>query len=65
LCYHHKHYPSFSHFPSIVPGTVGYMSPELILTGHCSKATDVFAAGTFQCVLLFCEAYYYYKHKFV
>lgn len=33
-------------------GTVGYMSPELILTGHCSKATDVFAAGVVLYILL-------------
>ena len=26
-------------------GTMGYMSPELILTGYVSEATDVFAAG--------------------
>jgi len=33
-------------------GTIGYMSPELILTGHCSKATDVFAAGVVTYILL-------------
>ena len=33
-------------------GTVGYMSPELILTGHSSKATDVFAAGVVLYILL-------------
>ena len=33
-------------------GTIGYMSPELILTGHCSKAADVFAAGVVLFVLL-------------
>lgn len=33
-------------------GTVGYMSPELILVGHCSKATDVFAAGVVLYILL-------------
>jgi serine/threonine protein kinase len=33
-------------------GTIGYMSPELILTGHCSKATDVFAAGVVLYILL-------------
>jgi serine/threonine protein kinase len=33
-------------------GTVGYMSPELILMGHCSKATDVFAAGVVLYILL-------------
>lgn len=26
-------------------GTIGYMSPELILCGYCCKGTDVFAAG--------------------
>ena len=33
-------------------GTVGYMSPELILCGHCSKATDIFAAGVVLYILL-------------
>jgi serine/threonine protein kinase len=33
-------------------GTIGYMAPELILTGHCSKATDVFAAGVVLFILL-------------
>ncbi len=33
-------------------GTIGYMSPELILVGHCSKATDVFAAGVVLYILL-------------
>lgn len=33
-------------------GTIGYMAPELILTGHCSKATDVFAAGVVLYILL-------------
>jgi len=33
-------------------GTVGYMSPELILMGHTSKATDVFAAGVVLYILL-------------
>jgi len=33
-------------------GTVGYMSPELILTGYSSKATDVFAAGVVLYILL-------------
>jgi calcium/calmodulin-dependent protein kinase I len=33
-------------------GTVGYMAPELILCGHCSKATDVFAAGVVLYILL-------------
>eukprot|EP00605_Chrysophyceae_sp_TOSAG23-4_P000356 GSChrysophyteH1.ASY1.ANO1.403.1 assembled CDS len=33
-------------------GTIGYMSPELILCGHCSKATDVFAAGVVLYILL-------------
>ena len=33
-------------------GTVGYMSPELILTGCSSKATDVFAAGVVLYILL-------------
>ena len=33
-------------------GTIGYMSPELILLGHCSKATDVFAAGVVLYILL-------------
>jgi len=28
------------------------MSPELILTGHCSKATDIFAAGVVLYILL-------------
>ena len=28
------------------------MSPELILTGHCSTATDVFAAGVVLYILL-------------
>ena len=28
------------------------MSPELILLGHCSKATDVFAAGVVLYILL-------------
>ena len=32
-------------------GTVGYMSPELILMGHSSKATDVFAAGVVRALL--------------
>lgn len=38
-------------------GTIGYMSPELILCGYCCKGTDVFAAGkalvTFLCGVLF------------
>ena len=33
-------------------GTVGYMSPELILTGHTSKCTDIFAAGVVIYILL-------------
>jgi serine/threonine protein kinase len=33
-------------------GTVGYMAPELILMGHSSKATDVFAAGVVLYILL-------------
>ncbi len=33
-------------------GTIGYMAPELILTGHCSKATDIFAAGVVLFILL-------------
>ena len=33
-------------------GTVGYMAPELILTGHTSKATDIFAAGVVLYILL-------------
>jgi serine/threonine protein kinase len=33
-------------------GTIGYMSPELILAGCCCKATDVFAAGVVLYILL-------------
>lgn len=33
-------------------GTVGYMSPELILTGYQSKAADVWAAGVVLYILL-------------
>ncbi len=33
-------------------GTIGYMSPELILTGYCSKAADIFAAGVVLYILL-------------
>ncbi len=33
-------------------GTIGYMSPELILTGNSSKATDIFAAGVVLFILL-------------
>jgi serine/threonine protein kinase len=33
-------------------GTVGYMSPELILAGHSSTATDVWAAGVVLYILL-------------
>jgi calcium-dependent protein kinase len=33
-------------------GTVGYMSPELILMGHFSAATDVWAAGVVMYILL-------------
>lgn len=33
-------------------GTVGYMSPELILLGASSKATDIFAAGVVLYILL-------------
>ena len=33
-------------------GTVGYMSPELILHGYNSKAADVFAAGVVLYILL-------------
>lgn len=33
-------------------GTIGYMSPELILTGHVCKGTDVFAAGVVLYILL-------------
>lgn len=33
-------------------GTVGYMSPELVLTGHTSKATDMFASGVVLYILL-------------
>ena len=39
-------------FDNIASGTIGYMSPELILTGHCTKATDVFAAGVVLFILL-------------
>lgn len=36
-------------------GTVGYMSPELILTGSVGKMTDIWAAGMCVCVCwLFC-----------
>jgi serine/threonine protein kinase len=28
-----------------VGGSIGYMSPEMILSGHRSAAADVFAAG--------------------
>jgi serine/threonine protein kinase len=33
-------------------GTVGYMSPELILAGHSSTATDVWAAGVVLYILV-------------
>jgi serine/threonine protein kinase len=33
-------------------GTVGYMSPELILCGYSAKATDIFAAGVVLYILL-------------
>eukprot|EP01039_Chlorochromonas_danica_P000439 gene439-473_t len=33
-------------------GTIGYMSPELILMGHVCKGTDVFAAGVVLYILL-------------
>lgn len=33
-------------------GTLGYMSPELILCGYNCKATDVFAAGVVMWILL-------------
>ena len=33
-------------------GTMGFMSPELILTGHISPATDVFAAGVVLYIML-------------
>lgn len=33
-------------------GTVGYMAPELILTGHTAKCTDMFAAGVVVYILL-------------
>jgi serine/threonine protein kinase len=33
-------------------GTIGYMSPELILCGHCCKGTDIFAAGVVLYILL-------------
>jgi calcium/calmodulin-dependent protein kinase I len=33
-------------------GTVGYMSPELILAGYSCKATDVFAVGVVLFILL-------------
>jgi len=33
-------------------GTVGYMSPELILAGHASAATDVWAVGVVLYILL-------------
>lgn len=39
-------------FLKMFVGTIGYMSPELILTGHCTKATDVFAAGVVLYILL-------------
>ena len=39
-------------FKERLRGTVGYMSPELILTGYCSKATDVYAAGVVLYILL-------------
>ena len=35
-----------------VRGTVGYMSPELILANVCSKAADVWAAGVVLFILL-------------
>jgi len=33
-------------------GTIGYMSPELILSGYSSKAADIFAAGVVLYILL-------------
>lgn len=33
-------------------GTIGYMSPELILMGYVCKATDVFAMGVILYILL-------------
>lgn len=33
-------------------GTIGYMSPELILNGYSSKAADIFAAGVVLYILL-------------
>lgn len=35
-----------------VKGTIGYMSPELILMNYCSKAADIFAAGVILYILL-------------
>ena len=35
-----------------VRGTIGYMAPELILTGFYSKGTDVFASGVVLYILL-------------
>lgn len=35
-----------------IQGTIGYMSPELILTGHVSTATDVFSAGVVLYIML-------------
>ncbi|KAJ1409143.1 kinase-like domain-containing protein, partial [Ochromonadaceae sp. CCMP2298] len=33
-------------------GTIGYMSPELLLINHTSRAADVFAAGVVMYILL-------------
>ena len=35
-----------------IMGTIGYMSPELILTGYVSAAADVFAAGVVLYIML-------------
>jgi serine/threonine protein kinase len=35
-----------------ITGTIGYMSPELILTGYVSAAADVFAAGVVLYIML-------------
>jgi len=35
-----------------IQGTIGYMSPELILTGYVCTATDVFAAGVVFYIML-------------
>ncbi len=52
VCYIHDSQESGVLQRDRLRGTVGYMSPELILAGVSSRATDVWAAGVVLYILL-------------